>query len=64
MHSYRAKELTFGKPLICSPAREKKRGGGTEERGEKEGMERSTGQEEERAFQVSERKAAVTEPPS
>lgn len=66
VHTYRAKELTFGKPLICSPARKGERRR-TEEGGEKEGMEReerSTGQEEERAFKVSKRKAAITEPPS
>lgn len=64
VHSYRGKELTFGKPLICSPAR--KEGRGIEEGGEKEGTkreERMTEQEEERAFTVSKRKAAITSHP-
>lgn len=55
MQSYRGEELTFGKPLICSPAAEKR---------PEEGEERTTEQEEERAFTVSKRKAAITEAPS
>lgn len=65
VQSYRGQELTFGKPLICSPAR--KGVGRVEEGEEEEGMEREkrmTEQEEQRAFTVSKRKAAITEPPS
>lgn len=65
VQSCKGQELTFRKPLICSPAR--KGEGRIEEGVEKEGMEREksmTEQEEERAFTVSKRKAAITEPPS
>lgn len=51
MQSYRGKELTFGKPLICSPVPkgEEKNGGGREEEGVKR-ERRMAEQEEERAF--------------
>lgn len=62
VHSSRAKELTFGKPLICSPDPKEGRGRGRKEKRDVQGEGRHRTGGRETAFTVSKRKAAIPEP--